>query len=286
MNTRASGRTFEAAASDSTDPWSGFVWTKKRADGTTGEPIRHTSRPTLFEHEPAQRITERQREGWLRAFDRHAKAARPNGVRRGHEGTFSHAARQVLAYFLDLASRTGRIFPSYNHIAEVCDLPRSLVHRVLAQLEAAGWIKRERRFRPAPKAGTGEPGPQLEQDSNFYRVQLPMAAARLLAAWQRRRLEDEAAPPPPGEAADRQRRAAVERLGRHRRGLEGSLRRSQEYLSRATDPRARRKLAEAVAELEAQIADALRREAMLAAPRDERESRNGSESSFGENSTK
>lgn len=286
-----------AALCGDENPWLGFTWTKRDANGQTHEPIHAGSRPTLGAHEPARRITEKQREGWLRAFDRHAKVARPNGVRRGHKGTYSHAARGVLAYFLDLATRTGRVFPSYNQISTVLDLPRSLVHRILAQLEAGGWIKRERRFRKAPTAG--QAGPQLQQDTNWYTVDLPIAAARLLNAWQRRNLDQEAAGPlSADEEGARQRGRARETLGRHRRGLEQNLGRVKGFLATASDPHARRKLTAAVAELELQIGDAIRREAALSDNNgirrsaeaeslwNSRESRGGGESSSGVDSTK
>jgi hypothetical protein len=285
-----------AALCGDANPWVGFKWTKKDAEGRTHEPIHAGSRPSLGAHEVARRITEKQREGWLRAFDRHAKAARPNGVRRGHKGTYSHAARGVLAYFLDLATTTGRIFPSYNHISEVLDLPRSLVHRILAQLEAGGWIKRERRFRAAVTAG--QSGPQLQQDTNFYTVDLPTAAARLLSAWRRKVVEEEANPPSAEERAARDRARARETLGRRRRGLEQNLERVRGFLARATDRSAIRKLQAAVDQLELDIADSLRREAALSdnnvqrrtaeAERlwTSRESCKGGESSPGENLTK
>jgi hypothetical protein len=246
------------------DPWAGYQWPRKDADGRTNQPIRHGSRPSLGANEPARRISAKQRDGWLRAFDRHAKAARPNGVRRGHMKTImtlSHAARPLYAYFLDLAVATGRVMPSYQHIAEVLDIPRSLVGRIIAQLEALGWIRKERRFREAKTAG--QEGPQLEQDTNWYTVELPIAAAKLLKAWQRKDLEDEASPPPADEIAAKERRRARETLARGRRAAEQNLRRVREFLAAATDPRSRRKLQESIDQLQVQIADTLRREAAL-----------------------
>lgn len=289
-----------AALCGDENPWLGFKWTKKDANGQTHEPIHAGSRPSLGANEAARRITQKQREGWLKAFDRHAKTGRPNGVRRGHMAatgwTYSHAARSVLAYMLDLAVTTGRIFPSYNHIATVLDLPRSLVHRILAQLEHGGWIKRERRFRQAPTAG--QAGPQLEQDTNFYTVDLPLAAARLLKSWQRQVLDEEASPPLAEERAARDRKRARETLGRRRRGLEQNLERVGGFIDRATDPRSRRKLEAARDQLELDVADSLRREAVLSENNvsrrasevesllNPRESHGGGESSLGENLTK
>lgn len=262
-----------AYAAAPANPWAGFQWTKRGPDGRTHEPIHGGSRPSLGEHEPTRRITPKQREGWLHAFDRHAKAARPTGMRRGarvknptDDGPrfhcFSHAARSVLAYFLDLAVNTGRICPSYDHISQVLDLPRSLVHRVLDQLEQFGWIVRERRFRRNSKPD-GEPGPKLEQDTNWYHVRLPDAAAALLKAWQRRDLEREAAPADPAADAARARAAARARLEREVRGQEQNLRQVREYYERAHKERDRRRLAEHEANLQASISSLLSRLALL-----------------------
>ena len=293
--------TFVGPAPVGANPWAGFNWTKRGPDGRTHEPIHAGSRPSLGEHEPTRRITPKQREGWLHAFDRHAKAARPSGMRRGarvknpaDDGPrfhcFSHAARQVLAYFLDLAVNTGRICPSYDHIARVLDLPRSLVARCLDQLEQFGWIIRERRFRRNAKPA-GEPGPKLEQDTNWYHVQLPPAAAALLKAWQRRDLEQEAAPDPV-RAAEKARAAQRARLERQLRGQEQNLRQVQAYYERAHRDRDRRRYAELEADLQASISSLLSRLALLSdAASDARvghywESYGGGESPSGNNQTK
>lgn len=290
------------AVSMSANPWAGFQWTKRGDDGRTHEPIHAGSRPSLGEHEPTRRITPKQREGWLHAFDRHAKAARPAGMRRGAKvrtpgddgrrfHCYSHAARQVLAYFLDLAVNTGRICPSYDHIAHVLDLPRSLVARCLDQLEQFGWIIRERRFRRNSKPD-GEPGPKLEQDTNWYHVRLPDAAAALLKAWQRRDLEHEAAPPDPVRAAEKARAAARAKLERELAGQRQNLRQVQAYYERATKPRDLRRFAELEQDLQASISALLSRLALLSeAASDARvgpywESYGGGESPSGNNPTK
>lgn len=68
----------------------------------------------------------------------------------------------------------GRVFPSYDRLAEATALGRATVARALAALEAAGFLLRQRRFKRV--AGDG-PGPRYEQTSNAYR---PLAPARLL----------------------------------------------------------------------------------------------------------
>ena len=256
------------------NPWAGFNWTKRGEDGRTHEPIHARSRPSLGELEPTRRITPKQREGWLEAYDRFAKAARPTGLRRGSRvkdtppgekvryHCLAHAARQVLDYFLTMAVNTGRVHPSMAHIAGVLDLPRSLVQRCVDQLEQFGWIRRERRFRRNSKPD-GEPGPKLEQDTNWYHVQLPDAAAALLKAWQRRVLKREEGPHDPAADAVRARAAARAKLERQRAGLEQNLRQVREYYARATRPHDLRKFATMEQDLQASIAALLSRLALL-----------------------
>lgn len=68
----------------------------------------------------------------------------------------------------------GRVFPSYDRLAEATALGRATIARALDALEVAGFLVRQRRFKRV--AGEG-PGPRYEQTSNAYR---PLAPARLL----------------------------------------------------------------------------------------------------------
>lgn len=73
----------------------------------------------------------------------------------------------------------GRVYPSYDRLADRTGLGRATVARGLAQLEAIGLLVRQRRFRKV--AGDG-PGPRYAQTSNVYRPTPPAALpARILA---------------------------------------------------------------------------------------------------------
>lgn len=68
----------------------------------------------------------------------------------------------------------GRVFPSYDRLAEATALGRATVARALTILERAGFLVRQRRFKRVE--GEGE-GPRYAQTSNAYR---PIASARLM----------------------------------------------------------------------------------------------------------
>jgi len=73
----------------------------------------------------------------------------------------------------------GRVYPSYDRLAERTGLGRATVARGLAQLEAIGLLVRQRRFRRIEGAG---PGPRYAQTSNVYRPTPPAGLpARILA---------------------------------------------------------------------------------------------------------
>ncbi|RZM06958.1 MAG: helix-turn-helix domain-containing protein, partial [Sphingomonas sp.] len=69
----------------------------------------------------------------------------------------------------------GRVFPSYDWLAEATALGRATVARALAVLEGAGFLVRQRRF----KRVEGE-GPRYAQTSNVYRPVLPQRMLDLL----------------------------------------------------------------------------------------------------------
>jgi predicted transcriptional regulator len=73
----------------------------------------------------------------------------------------------------------GRVYPSYDRLAERTGLGRATVARGLAQLEAIGLLVRQRRFRRVEGAG---PGPRYAQTSNVYRPTPPATLpARILS---------------------------------------------------------------------------------------------------------
>lgn len=76
----------------------------------------------------------------------------------------------------------GRVYPSYDRLADVTGLGRATIARALTALEAAGFLVRQRRF--ARVAGEGA-GPRYAQTSNAYRPMLPRAVLGLLPRWMR-----------------------------------------------------------------------------------------------------
>lgn len=76
----------------------------------------------------------------------------------------------------------GRVFPSYDWLAEATGLGRATVARALHQLERTGFLVRQRRF--ARVAGEGA-GPRYRQTSNAYRPLLPARVLAYLPRWMR-----------------------------------------------------------------------------------------------------
>ncbi len=82
----------------------------------------------------------------------------------------------------------GRVFPSYDRLAEATALGRATVARGLAILEQVGFLVRQRRFKRVGGAGAGaggSAGPRYAQTSNVYRPILPQAVLGLLPRWLR-----------------------------------------------------------------------------------------------------
>lgn len=88
------------------------------------------------------------------------------------------AAVRVYEELLTLARvNRGRVFPSYDRLAEVTALGRATVARALHILVNAGFLVRQRRFKRVEAKG---PGPRWEQTSNAYRPTLPQRIMALL----------------------------------------------------------------------------------------------------------
>lgn len=71
----------------------------------------------------------------------------------------------------------GRVFPSYEMIAEWAVVSRSTVHRALDALEAAGLLARLRRY---VQTKDKKIGARSEQTSNAYRIELPAMVRDLI----------------------------------------------------------------------------------------------------------
>lgn len=74
----------------------------------------------------------------------------------------------------------GRVFPSYDHLAQATSLGRATVARALHSLEAVGFLLRQRRFKRVQGEG---PGPRYRQTSNVYRPALPQRVLAYLPRW-------------------------------------------------------------------------------------------------------
>lgn len=97
--------------------------------------------------------------------------------------TLTAASVRVLEEILTLARlNRGRVYPSYDYLAQATSLGRATVARAIAILESVGFLVRQRRFRRIEAEG---PGPRYEQTSNAYRALLPGIAARYLPRWLR-----------------------------------------------------------------------------------------------------
>lgn len=76
----------------------------------------------------------------------------------------------------------GRVYPSYDYLAQATCLGRATIARALHVLEDIGFLVRQRRFKRV--AGDG-PGPRYEQTSNAYRPMLPDRVLAWLPRWMR-----------------------------------------------------------------------------------------------------
>jgi DNA-binding transcriptional ArsR family regulator len=88
----------------------------------------------------------------------------------------------------------GRVFPSYEWLAEATGLGRGTVARALNILEKVGFIVRQRRFKRVDDADFGR---RYEQTSNAYRPTMADRVLGLLPRWMR-------PPPPPADEVQRE----------------------------------------------------------------------------------
>jgi predicted transcriptional regulator len=97
--------------------------------------------------------------------------------------TLTSASVRVFEEILTLARlNKGRVFPSYDHLAQATSLGRATVARALRILEGIGFLVRQRRFKRVEGDG---PGPRYEQTSNAYRAFLPRIVQDYLPRWMR-----------------------------------------------------------------------------------------------------
>lgn len=97
--------------------------------------------------------------------------------------TLTAASVRVFEEILTLARlNRGRVFPSYDYLAEATGLGRATVARGLRILEGIGFLVRQRRFKRVEGDG---PGPRYAQTSNVYRTFLPRIVRDHLPRWMR-----------------------------------------------------------------------------------------------------
>lgn len=161
----------------------------------TGAPVlRDSVEAGTFEHvffvAPAKGETDRLLRAARRILDA-GRQLRSEARRDGREltpaerllTTLTAASVRVFEEILTLARlNKGRVFPSYDHLAQATSLGRATVARALRILEGVGFLVRQRRFKRVESDG---PGPRYEQTSNAYRAFLPKIAQAYLPRWMR-----------------------------------------------------------------------------------------------------
>lgn len=166
-----------------------------RAPHRTGAPVRRDSIEAgtfedMFFAVPAKGETDRLLRLARAALDagrRVKSAARSEGralsaAERALVGITAGAVR-VYEELCTLARlNAGRVFPSYDWLADATALGRATVARALHALEDAGFLVRQRRFKRVEGEGAG---PRWEQTSNAYRAVLPRRLLGLLPRWLR-----------------------------------------------------------------------------------------------------
>lgn len=102
------------------------------------------------------------------------------------ERTLTHLTASAVRVFEEVCMlarlNRGRVYPSYDRLAEVTGLGRATIARALTALERAGFLLRQRRFTRVEGEGAG---PRYAQTSNAYRPLLPRRIMRLLPRWMR-----------------------------------------------------------------------------------------------------
>ncbi|WP_288413452.1 helix-turn-helix domain-containing protein [uncultured Sphingomonas sp.] len=93
------------------------------------------------------------------------------------------AAVRVMQEILDLARlNSGRVYPTYDRIAEKTHLGRRTVSRAISVLESLGLIQKQRRFTMVP---ADDDAKRYRQTSNAYRPTLPQIVSRYLPKFLR-----------------------------------------------------------------------------------------------------
>ncbi|MGH6782531.1 MAG: hypothetical protein ACREB5_10565 [Sphingomonadaceae bacterium] len=161
-------------------------WVRKDASGRTYQPVRPQSQMRApHEYEP-RRISQHQANRQKMALRELADETRVPGKRRGSDGNISRVGERVYAYLVDWQVKTGRVFPSMEMIAKAIGSTSRVVGVEIRKLARLGLLAWDRRCVPTGRP-LGEPGPQVEQTSNFYFMAVPNVIWKKIASWQKRR---------------------------------------------------------------------------------------------------
>lgn len=160
----------------------------------TGAPVRRDSIEAgtfedLFFSVPAKGETDRLLRLARAALDtarrlkRAAREGRDLSVTERGLTALTGGAVRVYEELLTLARlNRGRVFPSYDYLAEATALGRATIARALTVLERLGFLVRQRRFARIEGEGAG---PRYKQTSNAYRAVLPQRLLGHLPRWLR-----------------------------------------------------------------------------------------------------
>lgn len=168
---------------------------RRGAPHPTGAPVRRDSIEAgsfeeLFFAVPAKGETDRLLRTARAALDagrRLKRAAREEGrILSASERAMAALTAGAVRVYEEICTlarlNAGRVFPSYDRLAEATALGRATIARALAILEHAGFLVRQRRFKRVEGEG---PGPRYEQTSNAYRPILPGRLLSQLPHWLR-----------------------------------------------------------------------------------------------------
>lgn len=211
MGTHSLGMALETALATAIGKVGGRTGSARKARSgarhRTGAPVlRDSVEAGTFEHAffvaPAKGETDRLLRAARRILDagRQLRREERTGARTLTPAerlltTLTAASVRVFEEILTLSRlNKGRVYPSYDRLAEATSLGRATVARSLRILEGIGFLVRQRRFKRIEDAQG--PGPRYEQTSNAYRAFLPRIALAYLPRWMR-------PAPPPDDAAHR-----------------------------------------------------------------------------------
>lgn len=182
-------------------------------DRRTGSYVHVYSKPKGGER--WEKLSREQGNRRIFALKVYRKGLRKKGQRWGAKGTISSGAVEMFELLVNIAVKNaGRLEPSIDWLAKTLNVPGKVIHTWKAQLKEHGFLDWRKRYVHTGRQGIR--GPQVEQTSNAYWLNLPK-----LALEQIERLTKGARPEPvhepPSEilAAIEKLNAAAESRARH-----------------------------------------------------------------------